>query len=119
MIYVCMATLKDMLVTLSEDVESYLTKNPSVLMISASMFPQKWIFRTERGSLTVTVNTTGQARVREGEAAKPDVVIEGSHDLLSSLLQSKSTNYGVPKVEAFTKKGRFGYGIIRGRIGLK
>lgn len=114
-----MATLRDMLVALSEEVETYLAKNPSVLMVSASMFPQKWVFRTESGSFTVSVNTTGQARVREGEATKPDVVVEGSHDLLSYLLQSKSTNYGAPKVEAFTKKGRFGYGFIKNRVGLK
>jgi hypothetical protein len=84
--------------------------------------PQTWILRTERETVTFSVDSMGNARATNGMSPNPDVIIEWKHDYTAMALRNRS-KAGIPpgeqpKIEFKTGKGKTAFGFIRGRLGL-
>ncbi len=83
--------------------------------------PQAWAFVTESETVTLQVDTGGNASVMSGRSAQPDVLIETSHAVLSAALRTRnaaSVPKGPVKVTPLTPKGGTAFRFLRGRIGL-
>ena len=83
--------------------------------------PQTWVFETEQGTASLTVDANGAVSVASGAAAHPDVTIEIPHDRLHAAL-SKRKREAVPpgalKVTPHSAKGKAAFDYLRGRLGL-
>jgi hypothetical protein len=89
--------------------------------IVRAYLPQLWLFRTDQGTASLTVSSSGAVSVAGGEAAHPDVTIELPMDLLKKALTARRAD-GVPrgpvKATPHTAKGRAAFDYLRGRLGL-
>ncbi len=83
--------------------------------------PQVWVFETERGSTTVTIDRSGTVAVSEGAGGSPDVTVHAPEALLVKLLSSRVRPAAMPagvRVVPHTAKGRTAFDQVRGRFGL-
>jgi len=91
-------------------------------MFVQGYLPQMWVFDTETETVTFTVDSQGNAQVRQGAFQSPDVVIRWKHDLLASVLRTRnraSVPGGIHPIFMFhTAKGRAAFNYLRGRLGL-
>jgi hypothetical protein len=89
--------------------------------IIRAYLPQGWVFKTDRGTATLTVDAAGAVSVAEGASAHPDVTIEIPFEILHKALTTRQRD-GLPKgpvhVTPHTSKGRAAFDYLRGRIGL-
>lgn len=91
-------------------------------MIVQTYLPQVWVFETETETATLVVDAHGNAHVEGGASPGRDVTIRWKHDLLSSVLRTRSrvsVPGGVrPTIMFHTPKGRRAFDYLRGRLGL-
>ncbi|HXY47390.1 MAG TPA: hypothetical protein VEK13_05805 [Thermoplasmata archaeon] len=83
--------------------------------------PQTWVFRTEDGTASFRVDSTGRIEVASGADPSPDVTIEIGHDRLKAALTSRRREAVPPgsvTVTPRTAKGKVAFGYLRERIGL-
>lgn len=83
--------------------------------------PQTWVFRTEDGTASLTVDATGAVAVAPGALTPADVTIEVGHERLRVALTTRSRSAVPPgplTVTPHTAKGRAAFGYLRDRIGL-
>jgi len=83
--------------------------------------PQTWVFRTEDGIASLTVDGTGAVSVVSGAAPHPDVTIEVPHDRLRAALKERQRAAVPPDevhVMAHSAKGKAAFDYLRGRLGL-
>lgn len=105
------------------ELETQLRPNLSGIFggIVRSFLPQAWVFVTEGETVTLNVDTNGNAYVRSGRSANADVVIETSHALLSAALRTRnaaSVPKGPVKITPVTQKGGTAFTFLRGHLGL-
>lgn len=89
--------------------------------IIRAYLPQGWVFKTDHGTATLTVDPSGAVSVADGSTAHPDVTIEIPFELLQKALitrQRDAVPPGPVKVTPHTAKGRAAFDYLRGRIGL-
>lgn len=84
--------------------------------------PQSWVLRTEKETVTFSVDSMGNARALNGTPPNPDVIIDWKHDYAAIALRNRS-KVGIPpgeqpRVTFLTKEGRTAFGFLRGRLGL-
>lgn len=83
--------------------------------------PQTWVFRTEGGIASLTVDESGAVSVVAGAAAHPDVEIEIPQARLLAALKDRKRAAVPPNevhVTAHSAKGRAAFDYLRGRLGL-
>lgn len=81
--------------------------------------PQTWVFRSEKEVASLTVDSEGNARVRQGTSANADVTIEGDHAfLVNAFTERRRPNQGHFKATPHTPKGRTAFDLLRSRFGL-
>jgi len=89
--------------------------------IVGSYLPQTWVFRTDDGIASLLVDRAGHVSVQAGEAPRPDVTLEVSHDRLAAALRGHdrgSLPPGPLTVTPHTSKGRTAFDYLRSRLGL-
>jgi hypothetical protein len=83
--------------------------------------PQTWVFETEDGVASLTVDASGRASVGPGTGPNPDVTVTIPHDQLAAVLarprEARTPPRGVV-VTPHTARGRAAFGYLRGRLGL-
>ncbi len=82
--------------------------------------PQTWVFTTEQGSASLTVDGEGRATITEGPAVPADVTVEVGHARLESALASGGRQIAPGRFEVtpHTRKGKAAFDYLRGRLGL-
>jgi hypothetical protein len=83
--------------------------------------PQHWVFKTEKETVTFSVDSNGNASVKTGGKSKPDVTINVDHDYLTTALTTRSQPSFSPKklkTKFHTTKGERAFTFLRGRFGL-
>ncbi len=83
--------------------------------------PQTWVFHTDAGIASLTVDPTGAVSVSSGAAPHPDVTIEIPYDRLHAALRNRrreSVPPGPLSVTPHTAKGKAAFDYLRGRLGL-
>ncbi len=83
--------------------------------------PQRWVFVTDAGTASLTVEADGSARASDGPVAHPDVTVDLPLARLRASLARTAPPTGVPadvKVTPHTAKGRAAFDYLRGRLGL-
>jgi hypothetical protein len=119
-----MSEIKEIFESLIPEVEKELKpKINSILMgpFIRGYLPQNWIFKTEKETVTFTVDKKGNAVVKEGEEEDPDVTIELDHDYMVQALKTKSQPEGDPKkreIKFHTSKGETAFNLLKKRFGL-
>jgi L-aminopeptidase/D-esterase-like protein len=86
-----------------------------------SYLPQTWVFTTEEGSASLTVDTDGRANATAGILPKANVTVETTHARLEAALRTRrkeAVPAGPLTVTPHTEKGRTAFGLLRGRLGL-
>jgi hypothetical protein len=89
--------------------------------IVGSYLPQTWVFRTDDGVASLLVDREGRVSVQAGEAPRPDVTVEISHDRLAAALRGSdrgSVPSGPLTVTPHTSKGKTAFDYLRSRLGL-
>lgn len=91
-------------------------------MIARAFLPQFWVFQTEVETATFMVDSHGNAFAQAGGVPQADVTIRWSHDLLESVLRTRSRTSvpdgAHPTVQTHTPKGEAAFSFLRGRLGL-
>jgi len=89
--------------------------------IFRAYLPQSWVFRTEQGVASLTVDQAGQVSVLDAAASAPDVTVEVGHERLRAALATRRRD-GLPpgplSVTPHTTKGRTAFDYVRPRLGL-
>lgn len=118
-----MSCIADLLAAAAQDIEGQVRRQldgPFGGVIRAYL-PQTWVFRTEDGAASLTVDAHGMAQVAAGAAPSPDVTIETSHARLEAALRTRrreSVPDGPLKVTPHTEKGRTVFSFLRSRLGM-
>jgi hypothetical protein len=89
--------------------------------IIRSYLPQRWVFVTEGGVVSLSVEKDGSVRASEGALESPDVTIETSHDRLKAAFETRERSRVPPgplTVTAHSSKGKTAFDLLRRRIGL-
>jgi hypothetical protein len=85
-------------------------------------FPQRWVFETESGTATFTVDEDGNTCVEAGASPKKDVTVRWQYGLLAAILRTRcraSVPAGVrPTIMFHTPYGRKAFDFLRGLFGL-
>ncbi len=87
----------------------------------AGYLPQTWVFQTEEGVITLTVDSRGNAGVASGTPPSRDVTISTTHAVLSAALRYRDRSRvpaGPLKVTPHTPKGQTAFNFLRGRFSL-
>jgi len=111
----CIASL---LMQVSGEVEAELKPRLRGLggFLIAGYLPQAWVFATESDVVSFFVDSQGNASVASGRARAPDVTIETSHALLSTVLRTRnpaSVPRGPLRVTPHIPKGRTAFQFLR------
>jgi hypothetical protein len=83
--------------------------------------PQRWVFITEKETVTLGVDPNGHAWIKPGPTDGPDVTIETSHLRLSRTLETRDRSQIPPGPytrTAHTSKGQVAYQLLARRLGL-
>jgi hypothetical protein len=115
--------LTDLLGTAGRELEPEVRRRLGGMLggIVRAYLPQVWEFRTDSGTASLSVSTSGAASVADGAATHPDVTIEIPLKLLHAALTSRRTDSvpaGAAHVTPHTTKGRAAFDYLRSRIGL-
>lgn len=119
-----MSEIKDIFESLCPEVEKELKpKLSSILMgpFIRGYLPQSWVFRTEKETVTFTVDKKGNAFVEEGEVEDPDVTIEIDHEFLVEALKTRAQPEKPPEkteIKFLTTKGETAFNLLKKRFGL-
>ncbi len=118
-----MSCIEGLLESVAKDVEGQL--RPQLTGFFGGMIrgylPQTWVFETEEGTASLTVDREGRALAAAGALPTPDVTITTSHAKLSAALRTRSKAAVPPgplTVTPHTEKGRMAFGFLRSRLGL-
>jgi hypothetical protein len=119
-----MSEIAEIFESLIPEVEKELKpKINSILMgpFIRGYLPQNWVFKTEKETVTFTVDKKGNATVKEEEEENPDVVVELDHDFMVQALKTRSQPEGDPnkkEIEFHTSKGETAFNLLKKRFGL-
>lgn len=118
-----MSCIEGLLASVAKDVETQVRPQMSGIFggMIRGYLPQTWVFTTEEGSASLTVDAEGHARAAAGALPKPDVTIETTHARLSAALTTRRSDAVPPgpfKVTPHSEKGRTAFGFLRSRLGL-
>lgn len=119
-----MSCIEGLLTNLCPEIERRLKPNLRGIrgLFVQGYLPQMWVFETEAETVTFSVDSQGNAQVRQGTFQSPDVVIRWKHDFLASVLRTRnraSVPGGIHPIFMFhTAKGRAAFNYLRGRFGL-
>lgn len=119
-----MTCLKGLFESICFDVECELKPKLSGFLSGAiirSYLPQHWVFRTEKETITFSVDKNGNATVKTGAGGKPDVTIDIDHDYLSNVLKTRSKPSFLPNrsnIKFHTSKGKTAFNFLKDRFGL-
>ena len=83
--------------------------------------PQTWVFETEEGTASLTVDREGRVLAAAGALPSPDVTIVTTHAKLSAALRTRKRELvpeGPLTVTPHTQKGQTAFGFLRSRLGL-
>jgi hypothetical protein len=89
--------------------------------IFRAYLPQAWVFRTEKETATLRVETDGHVEVVDGPVTGADVTVEVPLRRLTTALRAQSREAIPPgelKVTPHTTKGRTAFDYLRSRLGL-
>jgi hypothetical protein len=118
-----MTALKGIFESLCDEVESELKANLSGFrgIFVRGYLPQRWVFKTEKETVTFSVDKNGNTSVKNGAGSKPDVTINIDYEYLSTALTTQSQPSFQPKknnVKFHTSKGKTAFNFLRDRFGL-
>jgi hypothetical protein len=119
-----MSCIQGLLGSLSYGIESQLKPALSGLtgFLVRGYLPQAWVFETESEIATLTVDAYGNVSTQPGGLPSRDVTIRWTHDLLASVLKTRSRasvpSDAHPSVTTHTPKGQTAFSYLRGRFGL-
>jgi len=89
--------------------------------IVRAYLPQVWVFRTDDGTVSLSIDKDGRATVASGVLPNADVTVEIPHDRLRAALQERRKGAVPPgplTVTPHTAKGRVAFDYLKGRIGF-
>ena len=89
--------------------------------MAQAYLPQTWLFETEAGAASLTVQGSGQMTVQSGPVPTPDVTVRIAQSHLVQALDRPSGGPlppGAAQVTGHTAKGRAAFEFLRGRLGL-
>ncbi|MCI4348762.1 MAG: hypothetical protein L3J93_00875 [Thermoplasmata archaeon] len=118
-----MSCLKPALEAVGHDLEPRLARSLQGMLggMIRAYLPQRWVFVTEEGTASLTIDERGHASVADGPLVSPDVTIASSHARLSAALTTRDRTRIPPgpfTATPHTAKGRAAYEFLRGRLGL-
>ena len=120
-----MAEVEELLAPLAEAAQKEIQSRLRGLLggMLRHYLPQIWVFRTDRGTASLTVTAEGVAGVTGGALAPADVTIDIGHERLAAALatlagKGKPPAPGGLKVTTHSAKGRAAFDYLRARIGL-
>jgi hypothetical protein len=119
-----MSELKEIFESLCPEVEKELRpKLKSILMgpFIRGHLPQSWVFRTEKETVTFSVDKKGNAVVKEGAEENPDVTIDLDHGYLVEALKTRKQPEKLSEkndIRFHTKKGETAFNFLKKRFGL-
>lgn len=83
--------------------------------------PQCWVIKTEKETVTFSLDNNGNTSVKTGAGSRPDVTIDIDHEYLSEALATRNQPSFVPKKSDITfhsQKGKTAFNFLRQRFGL-
>ena len=119
-----MSEIKEIFESLIPEVEKELKpKLNSILMgpFIRGYLPQSWVFKTEKETVTFTVDKKGNVTVKEGDVEKPDVTIELNHEYMIQALKTRVKPEKSPEkseIIFLTTKGETAFNLLKKRFGL-
>ena len=119
-----MSELMDILESLCPEIEKELKPKLGSILLGPFIrgyLPQSWVFRTEKETVTFSVDKKGITAVKEGAVEEPDVTIEIDHEFLVEALKSRSQPEKAPEkndIEFHTTKGETAFNFLKKRFGL-
>jgi hypothetical protein len=119
-----MTELMEIFGSLCPEVEKELKPKLSSILLGSFIrgyLPQSWVFKTEKETVTFSVDKKGNAAVKEGEVEDPDVTIEIDHEFLVEALQTRSQPKLSPKrneINFLSTKGETAFNFLKKRFGL-
>lgn len=119
-----MSELMEIFESLCPEIEKELKPKLNSILLGPFIkgyLPQQWVFRTEKETVTFSVDKKGIASVKEGEVKEPDVTIEIDHEFLVAALKSRSQPEKSPEkneIEFHTTKGETAFNFLKKQLGL-
>lgn len=118
-----MSCIEDRLREVARDVEVQLKPQLSGFFggMIRGYLPQTWVFTTEEGTASLSVDKDGHVAASGGAAPRPDVTIATTHARLEAALRTRRRELVPPgplTVTPHTEKGRMAFGFLRNRLGL-
>ncbi|MGP8074829.1 MAG: hypothetical protein ACLQD9_00230 [Thermoplasmata archaeon] len=83
--------------------------------------PQVWVFKTDDGTVSLSIDPAGHATVAKGPLPHADVTIEIPHDRLRAALKEgrrEAVPPGPLTVTPHTAKGKAAFDYLKGRLGF-
>ena len=91
-------------------------------LLIRAFLPQSWVFETEAGSLTLFIDSEGNARVFACGESERDVTVQWQQEYLASVLEHRSRESlppdENPNVTVHTEKGRVAFDYLRKEFGF-
>lgn len=118
-----MSCLEGLMAQVARDVEGQLKPQLTGLFggVIRGYLPQVWVFETDDGTVSLTVDKQGIARAAPGAMPAPDVTVRTTHARLRTALATRSREAVPPgplTVTPHTEKGRTAFGVLAKRLGL-
>ncbi len=119
-----MSEIAEIFQSLIPEVEKELKPKINSILLGSFIrgyLPQSWVFRTEKETVTFTVDKKGNAAVKEGDVEDPDVTIELDHEFLVEALKSRVQPEKPPEkseIKFLTSKGETAFNLLKKRFGL-
>jgi hypothetical protein len=119
-----MSEIAEIFESLIPEVEKELKPKLNSILLGSFIrgyLPQRWVFKTEKETVTFSVDKKGNATVKEGEVDDPDVKIELDHEFLVEALKTRTQPEGDPEKKEFkflTTKGETAFNLLKKRFGL-
>jgi hypothetical protein len=119
-----MAEIAEIFESLIPEIEKELKPKINSILLGPFIrgyLPQNWVFKSEKETVTFTVDKKGNATVKEEEEENPDVVIELDHEFLVEALKTRSQPEKSPEkseIKFLTTKGETAFNLLKKRFGL-
>jgi hypothetical protein len=119
-----MSELLEIFESLCPEVERELKPKLSSILLGSFIrgyLPQSWVFKTEKETVTFSVDKKGNAKAEEGDRDEPDVTIELDHDFLVEALKTRAQPEKSPQkndIKFLTTKGETAFNFLKKRFGL-
>ncbi len=118
-----MASVDELLGRIAPEIESEVRSRLAGFLggMLRHYLPQTWVFRTDAGTASLSVDGHGSVTVRPGAASPADVTVDVTYDRLEAALSRRARAIAPEDrfdVTTHTAKGKAAFGFLRDRLGL-